>query len=177
MDPAESLPSGLTFHVGTSGQPIASIFQAVPSSSMPAVESKEKAKTSAKQGELFPPIKNILHYFKPPGKGLLDQENSPPKKKSNAKAGGSGGSGKQHQTSAVYGKNMNLTGWQCPYFDCHRMNSSMTSVCWACGRETSAANLRLILAFEREDRSEEDGTRQRGRLGCRCTPCCDPRSL
>jgi hypothetical protein len=140
MSPALPSRSSLTSRGGTSGGRLAPIFQhgTVPISTSAAAEGKEKAKKLAKKAEPQPYGNNLLNYFNPPlGKRPFDQENSPPNfplKKSPAEPAAS--DKQQHETSAI-GKNINfidmgdkeefidLTGWQCPYLNCHDMNTSM----------------------------------------------------
>ena len=166
MSPAAPSKSNLKSRDGTSGVRLAMIFEPASGNTgtLAPADGKKKAKKSEKHAEPLSHGYNILKYLKPPPGGPFHQENSPPNspsKKSNTEAAGSG---KQHEASAIHGKNIHfidmgdeeefidMTGWQCPYQDCHDMNSSMTNTCKRCDRQNSRANLKLFEAFEREDR-------------------------
>ena len=118
------------------------------------------------------PCALVHHFSQPPDKPTLpmktdkrplrDQENSTPNSPSKKRNAVDALDGKQqhdigHSSDKIIDlfdmssdkEFVDLTGWQCPYLDCHDMNSSMVTCCQNCGRHTSRENLKLIEALER----------------------------
>ncbi len=108
----------------------------------------KKAKKAAKPAERPSHGYNILQYLKPPPGGRSDQENSPPnsplKRQMESQ---STDNNKDIVDLSCEIDVVDMTGWQCPFTDCHEMNSSTFCLCKGCGRHTSKENLKLIEAM------------------------------